>query len=391
MKHIVFISTMEAAPWGGSEELWSRAARSLSQKGFKVTASVHTWSKLDANVVKLSEAGVEVKPRHTEGSLVTKFKRQVFGKSALVQSIERAVGNRPPDLIIISEGGNFPPLELVEICADRNWPFAAIMHSNYEHWWPSDEIAAKYRTALAMAKRCFFVSEANRSLHEKQLGHALGNTEIVRNPVGWEIDRPLPWPPDDATRPLAMACVARLSPAQKGQDLLIEALARPRWRGRNWRLAFYGTGPNHECLEYLIRREHLAGRIRLCGHLSAHEIWREHHILIMPSRYEGLPLSVVEAMLCGRPVLATDVAGNSEIIDDGLVGFLAKAASVDSLDGSLDRMWQKRENLNVMGSRAAEYIRQILPADPVETFVKRVLELLNLQDPILGHRKNLIS
>ncbi len=52
------------------------------------------------------------------------------------------------------------------------------------------------------------------------------------------------------------------------------------------------------------------------------DIWAANHLLVMPSRFEELPLAMVEAMLCARPVVATDVAGHKEIIEEGVTGFL---------------------------------------------------------------------
>lgn len=57
----------------------------------------------------------------------------------------------------------------------------------------------------------------------------------------------------------------------------------------------------------------------------------------MPSRFEGLPLAMVEAMLCARPVVATDVAGHAEIIEDGVTGFLADAPTAGSMAAALER------------------------------------------------------
>jgi Glycosyl transferases group 1 len=57
----------------------------------------------------------------------------------------------------------------------------------------------------------------------------------------------------------------------------------------------------------------------------------------MPSRYEGLPIVIVEAMLCERTVVATNVAGHSEVIEDGISGFLAHAPTVASVAKALER------------------------------------------------------
>ena len=50
------------------------------------------------------------------------------------------------------------------------------------------------------------------------------------------------------------------------------------------------------------------------GHVNdIRAIWEQNHLLVLPSRYEGLPLALVEAMWCGRPAVVTDVGGNAEL------------------------------------------------------------------------------
>jgi glycosyltransferase involved in cell wall biosynthesis len=108
------------------------------------------------------------------------------------------------------------------------------------------------------------------------------------------------------------------------------------------------------------------------------QIWRENHVLVLPSRYEGLPLTIVEAMLCGRPIVATDVAGHSEVINDGVTGFLAEAATVKSLERSLERMWEHRENLQNIGKAAEASIRKHLLKDPVGIFAEKIKGLARI-------------
>ncbi|WP_423787774.1 glycosyltransferase, partial [Klebsiella pneumoniae] len=87
----------------------------------------------------------------------------------------------------------------------------------------------------------------------------------------------------------------------------------------------------------------LGDRVKFAGFVTSVEnIWAANHALILPSRYEGMPLAMVEAMLCARPVVATDVAGHAEIIDDAINGFLADAPTVGSLGKALDRLWARR-------------------------------------------------
>jgi glycosyltransferase involved in cell wall biosynthesis len=271
-----------------------------------------------------------------------------------------------------------PPLEIAETCIARGWPFAIVTHSSSPNWWPSGELAAQLRKTLPLARRCFFVSEANRVLAEKQIGYAFDNAEIVRNPVAVEIDSPIPWPLDAADQGLRMACVGRLS-GEKGQDVLFEVLANPCWMERNWRLTLYGNGPTRDVLERLVKRFKLQDRVSFAGHVAVEKIWHENHILVMPSRHEGGPMTTIEAMFCGRPVVATNVGSNPEVIKDGLTGFLAEAAVAECFARALERMWVQRDRLQEMGKLAAASIREFMPHDPAGIFAGKIRDMASLQ------------
>jgi glycosyltransferase involved in cell wall biosynthesis len=81
---------------------------------------------------------------------------------------------------------------------------------------------------------------------------------------------------------------------------------------------------------------------------------------------------MVEATLCARPVVATDVAGHAEIVEDGVTGFLADAATVASIERALERMWARRNELERMGEAGSRKIRGLVPADPIRTFSEKI-------------------
>lgn len=375
-KRILFISNMDGDPWGGSEELWTRTAVLLAKQGMPVAASVEGWPQLDRRISDLSKAGVDLRPRPVKPSLVGRARRYMSGKTEMVFDIERSFGTWSPSLVVISNGYGAPPIEIIETCLTRGWPFAIVTHTAVPSWWPSDELAARVRKALPLARRCFFVSEANRTLAEKQFGYVFENAEIIHNPLTIEIDSPIPWPLDTADQELRMACVGRLSP-EKGQDILFEALASRCWIERNWRLTLYGNGHTRDVLERLVRRLKLHDRVCFAGHLAVEKIWRKSHILVMPSRFEGMPLTIVEAMFSGRPVVATNVGGNSELIKDGVTGFLAEAPVAECFGRTLERMWEQRGRLQEMGKLAAAGIRKFMPGDPIGIFATKIKAMIN--------------
>ena len=82
---------------------------------------------------------------------------------------------------------------------------------------------------------------------------------------------------------------------------MLRILARPEWRERPVELNLFGEGPYEQSLRRLCRMLEL-NNVHFRGHVNnVRAIWEQNHLLVQPSRYEGVPITVIEAMLCGRP------------------------------------------------------------------------------------------
>jgi glycosyltransferase involved in cell wall biosynthesis len=262
------------------------------------------------------------------------------------------------DLICVCLGSPADDIALMSACASRGIPYVTIFQANAENFWPDDERAQRLADIVAGARRNFFVSHGNHTLLEMQLGIEVSNLEPT---------------------PIKFACVARLDPSAKGQDLLLRTMATDAWRSRPVSVSFFGKGRSQQTLCRLARRLGIEDRTRFLGHVDNIEnVWATHHALALPSRFEGLPLAVVEAMLCGRPVVVTDVAGNAEVVRDGVTGFVAESAKQDHLDQAMERAWESRSRWHEMGVAAACSIRKLVPPDPAADFARRLLELINV-------------
>jgi len=372
---ILFLSTNRH--WGGSEELWSQTALKLATEGLGVIALVPTSFRAQKRFLELQQSGVRMFAYPLPVTLWRRARRKISDKTWSVLDLEELLPSVRPALVVISDGGALPPIDLAQMFVIKKWPFVSIAQNNCELWWPSDELAAKYRKLLPAALRCYFVSLANQRAAEIHLGCKIDNAEVVRNPFNVVYDAAPPWPPLDVNNELRLACVARLEPAAKGQDILLEALAHPSWAGRRWRLTLYGDGPSRTGLARLVERFHLSDRVVFAGHIpTVEKIWASNHVLTMASRFEGLPLAIVEAMLCARPVMATDVGGNSEVIENGVSGILAAAPTIASVREALEVLWTRREDLRDMGKKAAKAIRQKVPPDPIDVFAGKIKCLL---------------
>src|SRR5262245_51213450 len=278
---ICFLSTNWG--WGGSEELWSRTALKLTTEGLDVTALVYTLFLAQKRVLELQQSGARVLSYPLPVTVWRRARRKLSGKAWSVLDLEELLPSVRPALVVTSDGAALPPIDIAEMLVTKKWPFVSIGQNNCELWWPSDELAARYRKILPAALLCYFVSLANQRVAETHLGCKIENAEVIRNPFNVAYDAAPPWPPIDVNSELRLACVARLEPAAKGQDILLEALAHPSWAGRRWRLTLYGDGPSRIGLARLVERLQLNDRVVFAGHVSIVEekIWASNHVLTM--------------------------------------------------------------------------------------------------------------
>lgn len=159
-----------------------------------------------------------------------------------------------------------------------------------------------------------------------------------------------------------LVAVGRLT-HQKGFDLLIAAFAAIADRHPDWVIDIWGEGPERAALEQQIRREELESRIRLCGQSERPGSWLETaSAFILPSRYEGFPNVLGEAMAAGLPVIAARCDfGPEEIIEDGQTGLLAESENVDALSAAIDRLLSDADLRTALGTRAELAIRRYAP------------------------------
>jgi glycosyltransferase involved in cell wall biosynthesis len=355
---------MADSPWGGSEELWSRTAVQLKSAGHDIQALVVYRPRLSDKVALLARQGIRL---GTHPSDKVGVRRRIWNELTLRyrRSYDR-VKRFKPDLVVISQGYNSGGLDWARICRDAAIPYVLIVHCNSEHWWFTNRAVEEAAAAYAAARKVFCVSRSNLNLLRMQLGDPLLNGEVVWNPYNVSPENIPAWPIENGL--WRLACVARLDPAAKGQELLLEIFARPEWRSRPVELNLFGEGVH----ELALRR--LAGMLQLDQvHFRGYvpdikAIWEHNHLLVLPSRYEGLPLALVEAMWCGRPAVVTDVAGNAEVCADNETGFVAPAPTVSLLADTLERAWGRREDWQRMGQVARARAESQIPRDPISVF-----------------------
>jgi colanic acid/amylovoran biosynthesis glycosyltransferase len=135
-------------------------------------------------------------------------------------------------------------------------------------------------------------------------------------------------------------CAARLSP-EKGLTFAIQALRLLFDKGHDLELRLAGDGPSKAHLQELVDALRLADRVKFVGFLTEAEVIDELQnadLFVLPSFVEGLPVSAMEALAIGVPVIATNIAGTSELIEDGRTGLLIRPSDPIVLADAILRM-----------------------------------------------------
>jgi glycosyltransferase involved in cell wall biosynthesis len=145
---------------------------------------------------------------------------------------------------------------------------------------------------------------------------------------------------------------------QKGLDLAMRALGGLKELEWEWRIA--GDGPQMPFLQSLAKELGIERRVLFVGWQSREgliECYRQANIFLFPSRHEGMPNAMLEAMASGLPVIASCIAGSEELVVDGTNGYLVPSEDVEALQSALEKLLADpalREHMGAASRRHAE-------------------------------------
>lgn len=367
-------------PWGGSEILWHRAARLLQLEHHPITINYKWWPRKAAPLQQLEDRGATAWYRDQP-----KTRRQLR-KEKLLRWLRRSPQQRSwleterPDVVLITLGYHSDPMPIADECQRLGIPYAINLQCASHFFFIPGDRMEEYRNWYRNAKRLFFVSEENEAKLQTNLAMKFDQSEIIANPFNVPYDIAPSWPEENGSYRLAV--VGRLHFQSKGQDLIIDVMKQPKWRDRNVKIRFYGHDQgNYKQLMELIKLHGLESQLAYEGfNQDVSQIWEDNHALLLPSRYEGAPLAFIEAMLCHRIAITTDIGRNRELMENNTTGFLAPAASVELIDDAMERAWQRREEWKAMGEKAGIQIREKYPQDPVRDYANKILQLYDGND-----------
>lgn len=226
------------------------------------------------------------------------------------------------------------------------------------HSVPEMEFGVAKRAFMRMLYRCghavpVAISPKNKELTATFYGLPSSEVEMVVNPVDisqFSSINSKPW--DERTWDFVM--VARFS-EEKNHRVLVEAVARLVDGGSSHkssfpRIALVGSGSLEDQVRELV---HSCGLDDVVAFLGTRDdvaaVLSDSRCFILPSNYEGLPMSILEAMAAGLPVLATAVGGVPDVVEDGITGLLVESGDAAALASAMMEIMEDPCRSKAMG------------------------------------------
>ncbi|WP_160755932.1 glycosyltransferase family 4 protein [Allopontixanthobacter sediminis] len=369
MKRILFVISGLGA--GGAEKVVSQLAQHWADQGKQVTIACfdrpddptyHDFPQ-EVSILRLGRTNT------TPGS-------GKFAKVGDIIALRRIIQRERPEIVLAFLTKNIL-LTLVAalgqgvrvVCCERNNP-----EQQQAHWLWNAVLRLAYRRAdmvicqTAAVTRC--IPEAVQ-----------GRVRVIPNPIGkWPIS-------SKHTSPKTIAAVGRLT-FQKGFDILIDSFARIAGDRTAWRLQIWGDGPDRDALVGRAQESAAADRIEFMGLSDRPGSWLHGaDIFVLPSRYEGFPNVLGEAMAAGLPVIAAGCDfGPAEMIEDGADGILVPVEDRTALAAALARCMDDPELRERLGTAAALSARRYAPQNILRKW-DRALEELAETSPAIADNK----
>ena len=329
---------------GGAQTCVAQLLPALTER-FDIVVAAHGEGPLRASAIEAGARWVSLRNvRRAVGP------RDVLG---LVELIRLIRSERPAIVHAHSSKAGILARIAAAVCGTpcrvftaHGWAFKA------DAGWKSKLFLWADRLVAPLTSTVICVSETERRVGTAARTCRADRAVVIPNAVDARLYAPAPRA--DRSRPLLVS-VGRLK-SPKDFHTLLNALGR--LQGVDYDALIVGDGPERPELAALVDQLGLGERVRLCGERDdIPELLGRADCFVLASRSEGLPMSILEAMAAGLPVVASDVGGVAELVVDGATGLLVAPHDATSLAEALRRVLvdvDLRTRLGAAGRRRVE-------------------------------------
>lgn len=357
-KRILFFSTNDG--WGGSEIGCVKIAETFALHGWSVSLCVNRNTPRPKIIERIISEGRISLLERKEGDYCDSLETINFVKKF------------NPNVVFISQGNIFGGISLMRWCKREGFEYVNFipLATEYHLETLSNRAIVEENGNLLRESKKIFIDNLNaKKVIEKVHDTKYNTFQVVYN---YEIPyrQEFLWSDPGINGPFKLIFLGRLECMHKGLDMLLEVLAMEKWKQRPLEVFAYGEGPHEQRIREILKRDGIKN-FTLCGFShDTSQIFSSTHGIIFPSRMEGTPLALIEALLCHRMAIVTPVGGMPEMINDGYNGFIAESVSVTGIDECLERAWQKRGEWKKFGKNAGSQVRNIVSEFPQKSCVE---------------------
>lgn len=364
MMPILFLSVMNGGAWGGSEEQWFKTALYMRSIGHDVTVMVFEWKEKKGRLNILRDAGISVKEIPNGRGFISVIRRKRFLAKTDFSKYH---------FVYVNQGGWHDVTHGAFKNLYKRLPAYAMSFHNYQ--LNSHQKASRITCLAEWIKNSSVTIAATGVIYEmleREFGIAARNPVVFYSPITFSPPpAPLPFPENEV---FTFITLGALDTSRKAQNLLIEALGGPQWKTRKWKLEIYGEGKDEQMLKSIIQLYQLEANVFLKGHTSSPaESLMKAHIMLQATRYDAMPISVMEAMSIGRPCLVSDVGDMPVWIKHNENGFMVTALNKKVLEEILEEVWHNRIRIDILGREAFNTFQELYPQPYEEKFTTMLL------------------
>lgn len=341
MKHRLLYVTSSLADGGQQRQLWY-LLRGLDRQRYSPAVAVLNCKSSSFYGARLRELTV---PTYTVETM--------FGPVGRIAGLSRLVRELQPEVVHAHAfSTNFPAW-----IGTRSHRVVVVGSVRSDYWRSRDDIGTMRWNLCTRYPGTLITNSAKA--HEAATTHSGWGSpkkvHYVPNAIDFSLFR---CTAPEFEEQFQIVGIGRLS-AEKNWNALLDILRGfGRVVNRPWRFRLFGEGPLRPKLESRIAELGLFNNVELRGFTNdVLQAISSSHVVVLPSRYEGSPNAVLEAMACSRPVIATDVGDVSKIVRHGVDGFVVPITSLAQIQNHLLLLSRQPNTAIEMGSNAAERVR----------------------------------
>jgi|GEM_PF-843057 len=379
---LVFL-TINGDAWGGSEVLWVKTAKLALEEGHDVLVSMFDFEKLPEPIEELRRMGAEFYFRRKFYPALPERVRKKMRNKLLPEGKKTTyhdyILNYKADRVLFNLGGGDEIArdehDLLLFVKQTNIKYSVFCHSISLVPDTDAKLNKHMRLSFEMAEKVFFTSKMQVEMLRHQLMYDLSNAVVSTHPVNIEKPGYIEFPETSVPH---FALVGALTIRYKGQDIALKAFSGEAWKDRDFVVNVYGAGSDESFLKQLVNYYGLEDKVRFCGYgVKMEQVWKDNQIMLLPSRQDSGPITLFEAMCCGRPVVGTRMGAIPDYVENGVNGLVCEPHSYSSFADALEAAWQQKDKWEEWGKASWRMINERYDFHPEQTMLKHLTGELN--------------